>query len=159
VKFLVDWPLGGLAKWLRFSGFDAVLVRLAPDKPGDWPPPRPQTHILTRQAAGRRLKRPDLLILAAAAPEDQLEEVLRRLHIPPGQLQPLSRCSHCNDPLQPVDRDRVQGRVPEHVFHCQGSFYECPRCRRVYWPGSHIRGIAGTLRQKLEQAAEGVDNS
>ncbi len=156
MKFLVDWPLGGLAKWLRFCGFDATLVRLAPEQPRSWPPPRPQTHILTRQAAGARLKRPDLLVLAAAEPEAQLEEVIQRLYISPRDLNPLSRCSHCNDALIPLDRDLVQGRVPDHVFHYHRQFSECPRCHRVYWPGSHIRGIAGTLREKLERLATEV---
>ena len=153
MKFLVDQPLGGLAKWLRFCGFDATLVRLTLDKPKCWPSPRPQIHILTRQAACERLKRPDLLVLAAAEPEAQLEEVISRLHISPRRLNPLSRCSHCNDPLIPLDRELVQGRVPEHVFHYQRQFSECPRCHRVYWPGSHIRGITGTLREKLEKLA------
>jgi uncharacterized protein with PIN domain len=153
MKFLVDQPLGGLAKWLRFCGFDATLVRLTHDKPKCWPPPLPRTHILTRQAAAARLKRPDLLVLAAAEPEAQLEEVIRRLHILPHQLHPLSRCSHCNDPLIPVDRDQVRDRVPEHVFHYQRQFSECPRCHRVYWPGSHIQGITQTLREKLENLA------
>jgi uncharacterized protein with PIN domain len=153
MKFLVDWPLGGLAKWLRFCGFDATLMRLAPGQPQNWPPPRPQTHILTRQAVGARLKRPDLLVLAAAEAEAQLEEVIQRLHISPHHLHPLSRCSHCNDPLVPLDRNLVQGRVPEHVFHYQRQFSECPRCHRVYWPGSHIRGITGILRNKLEKRA------
>jgi uncharacterized protein with PIN domain len=151
MKFLVDQPLGGLAKWLRFCGFDASLVRLTMDKPQSWPPPRPQTHILTRQSALARLKRPDLLVLAANAPEAQLEEVFRQLHILPSHLTPLSRCSHCNDPLIPLDRELVLGRVPEHVFHYQRQFSECPRCHRVYWPGSHIQGITGTLREKLEK--------
>ena len=153
MKFLVDQPLGGLAKWLRFCGFDATLLRLAPDQPRSWPPPRPQTHILTRQTTCERLKRPDLLVLAATEPEAQLAEVMRRLHIAPRHLNPLSRCSHCNDPLTPLDRDLVQGRVPEHVFHYQRQFSECPRCHRVYWPGSHIRGITKILREKLEKLA------
>lgn len=154
MKFLVDWPLGGLAKWLRFCGFDAALVRLARDKPGSWPPPRPQTHILTRQAACQRLKRPDLLILAASEPEGQVAEVMQRLGLSADDLKPLSRCSHCNDPLTPVDRDQVRGRVSEHVFHHHRRFYECPRCHRVYWPGSHIQGITGTLRDQLEKLAD-----
>lgn len=156
MKFLVDRSLGGLARWLRFCGFDAALVRLDPDKPGNWPPPQPQTHILTRQVACQRLKRPDLLILAAPEPETQLEEVFRRLRISPRHLNPLSRCSHCNDLLAPLDRDLVQGRVPEHVFHYHQRFYECPRCHRIYWPGSHIRGITGTLRQRLEKPDDEV---
>jgi uncharacterized protein len=149
VKFLVDWPLGGLAKWLRFLGFDATLMRLAPDQPGSWPPPRPQTQILTRQAACRRLHRPDLLILAAGDPEAQLGEVIRRLSLSPHDFKPLTRCGHCNDPLTPIDRDQARGRVAEHVFLHHQRFYECPRCRRVYWPGSHLRGISGTLRDQL----------
>ena len=153
MKFLVDQPLGGLAKWLRFCGFDATLVRLTLDKPQCWPPPRPQTHILTRQASCKRLKRPDLLVLDAAAPEAQLEEVIRRLRISPRHLNPLSRCNHCNEPLTPLDRDLVQGRVPEHVFLYHRQFAECPHCHRVYWPGSHIHGISKTLRDKLEKLA------
>ena len=153
MKFLVDQPLGGLAKWLRFCGFDATLVRLTFDNPRCWPPPRPQTHILTRQAAAERVKRPDLLVLATADPDAQLEEVIRRLHISARHLNPLSRCSHCNDPLTTLDRDLVQGRVPDHVFHYHQQFSECPRCRRVYWPGSHIQGISKTLREKLEKLA------
>ncbi len=159
MKFLVDQPLGGLAKWLRFCGFDATLVRLNPDKPGSLPPPRPETHILTRQAAGQRLKRPDLLILAAPDPEGQLTEVLRRLDLSARDLKPLSRCRHCNDPLTPLDRDLAQGRVPEHVFLHHRRFLECPRCHRVYWPGSHLKGITGTLRDQLENAAKGMDSS
>jgi uncharacterized protein len=157
MKFLVDQPLGGLAKWLRFCGFDATLRRLAPDKPGSWPPLQPQTHILTRQAACQRLKRPDLLVLAAPDPEGQLTEVIRRLHLDPRHFKPLTRCRHCNDTLVPLERDLVQGRVPDHVFLTQVRFYECPRCHRVYWPGSHLRGITGTLRDKLEHLEQSRD--
>ncbi|MCK9374782.1 MAG: Mut7-C RNAse domain-containing protein [Syntrophobacterales bacterium] len=153
MKFLVDQPLGGLAKWLRFCGFDAVLVRLAPDQPATWPPPRPRTHILTRQETGHRLPRPDLLVLTSPDPEGQLTEVFRRLGLSARDLKPLSRCSHCNEPLAPVDRDLVQDRVPEYVFHYQRQFYECPRCHRLYWPGSHIQGITGALRDLLENPA------
>jgi len=149
--FLVDFPLGGLAKWLRFCGFDATLMRLAPDKPDSWPAPRLQTHILTRQAACQRLKRPDLLVLAAPDPEGQLAEVMQRLRLSARHLKPLTRCRHCNDPLAPLSRDLAQGRVAEYVFLQQRRFYECPRCHRVYWPGSHIQGITGTLRDQLAQ--------
>jgi uncharacterized protein with PIN domain len=151
MKFLVDWPLGGLAKWLRFCGFDATLMRLAPAMPGSWPPPRPQTHILTRQAAAIRLKRPDLMLLAAPDPEGQLQEALQRLGLSPRHLKPLTRCRHCNDPLASLSRELVQSRVSEHVFLHHRRFYECPRCHRVYWPGSHIQGITGTLRDQLEK--------
>src|SRR5659263_127184 len=159
MKFLVDQPLGGLAKWLRFCGFDATLMRLDLDKPGSWPPPRPRTHILTRQAAAHRLKRPDLMVLAAPDAAGQLQEVLQRLGLSARDLKPLTRCRHCNDPLAPLNRDQVQGRGSEHVFLHHRRFYECPGCHRVYWPGSHIRGITGTLRDQMAQLEDGSPDS
>ena len=150
MKFLVDLPLGGLAKWLRFCGFDAQVRRLPPRAPGALPPPQPHTFILTRQQPLKEPGRPDVLVLAAAAPQEQLEEVFALLKISRRRLKPLSRSSRCNEPLAAVDRDQVRGRVPEHVFHHQSQFYECPRCRRLFWPGSHLRGIAKTLLEKLE---------
>jgi hypothetical protein len=151
MNFLVDQPLGGLAKWLRFCGFDATLMRLAPDNPGSLPPPRHGARILTRQAAAHRLKRPDLMLLAAPDPEGQLREVLQRLSLSARDLKPLTRCGHCNDLLVPLHRDQAQGRVSEYVFLHHRRFFECPRCHRVYWPGSHLRGITGTLRDQLAQ--------
>ena len=42
MKFLVDQPLGGLAKWLRFCGFDATLrCALIRISPGACRPPVP----------------------------------------------------------------------------------------------------------------------
>jgi uncharacterized protein len=150
MKFLVDVPLGSLAKWLRFCGFDAELRRL----PATPPPPADDVYLLTVSEAFRKLKRPDLLVLTAPEPAGQLEEVARRLQISPRQFRPLTRCSHCNEKLAPLDRDQALGRVPEHVFHNQRQFFECPRCRRVYWPGSHLADLTGKIRQILEQVAE-----
>jgi len=148
MKFLVDLPLGGLAKWLRFCGFDAATRRLSAQDPRTLPPPAPDTYILTRQEAFRQRPRPDLLVLTGLTPEAQLEEVLRRLNLPRGRLHPLSRCSRCNEPLTPVPREQALGLVPEHVFTVHEQFYECPRCHRLFWPGSHLKGIARRLPGK-----------
>jgi uncharacterized protein with PIN domain len=75
------------------------------------------------------------------------------LKISPGELKPLSRCSRCNEPLAPVPRGQVRGRVPEHVFHYQSRFYECPRCHRLFWPGSHLPGITQALTAKPRESA------
>ena len=81
--------------------------------------------------------------------------MLQRLGLSARDLKPLTRCGHCNDLLAPLNRDQVQGRVSEHVFLHHRRFYECPGCHRVYWPGSHIRGITGTLRDQLAQLEDG----
>ncbi len=146
MKFLVDLPLGGLAKWLRFCGFDAESRRLG----SELPPPEAETFILTRQEDLKRLRRPDLRFISASDPEAQLREVLTAFDISPRRIQPLSRCSRCNVRLAPVPREEVQGRVPEHVFHYQDQFFECPHCHRVFWPGSHLPAILKTLQAGLK---------
>jgi uncharacterized protein len=151
MKFLLDTPLGGLAKWLRFCGFDAELLRLTADvRP--LPPPADDVYLLTASEAFKKLNRADILVLAAPDPGGQLEEVIRRCQISPRQFRPLTRCSHCNEQLVPLDRDQALGRVPEHVFNTQRQFFACPRCQRVYWPGSHLADLTGKIRKILEQA-------
>jgi uncharacterized protein with PIN domain len=147
MKFLVDLPLGGLAKWLRFCGFDADCRRL----PADLPSPEPEVYILTRQEPLKRLHRPDLVFLSAVGPEAQLQEVFRLLNLSLRQIKALSRCSRCNEPLSAIPREQAQGRVPEHVFHYHEQFYECPRCRRLFWPGSHLPAILKTLQETLKE--------
>jgi uncharacterized protein with PIN domain len=150
MKFIVDLPLAGLAKWLRFCGFDAGVQRLSPGAPQSLPPPTAGAYLLTRQQGFDRFKRDDLLVLAAPDPETQLAEVIKRLKITRGQLHLLSRCGQCNEILLAVPRDQVLGLVPEHVFNTQQQFHQCPKCGQVFWPGSHQQDILARVLEKLE---------
>ena len=154
MRFLVDRPLQGLAKWLRLCGFDAALTSLSPQRQG-LPAPVPGTCIVTRQAGRAQAPRDDVLVLAANDPDSQLAEVFRRLQLSRRDLAPLSRCGECNDLLTPVPREQALGSVPEHVFHTQAEFFQCPRCGRFYWPGSHPPRIAAKLQQVLSPGPGG----
>ena len=145
IKFIVDLPLAGLAKWLRFCGFDSTVQRFSQSLP----PAAARLHLLTRQQSLARHRRDDLLVLTAPDPETQLEEVIHRLQITRGHLKFLSRCGQCNAILVSLPRDQVQGLVPEHVFHTQEQFRQCPKCRQIFWPGSHLPGIMARVLAKL----------
>jgi uncharacterized protein with PIN domain len=150
MKFLVDQPLAGVAKRLRFLGFDAACRRLDPRNPGALPPPAANTYILTRQETFKHLARTDLLFLTASTLKEQLTEVIQCLKISRRHLATLSRCSRCNARLRPVGREQAQALVPEHVFVQHQEFYECPGCRRIFWPGSHLKGITRDLLSKFQ---------
>lgn len=154
MRFLLDQPLGGLAKWLRLCGLDAQVMNFSPGRGVGLPPPVSGVFILTRQAKHRHLRRDDVLGLAANEPEGQLLEVFRRLKLSRRDLAPLSRCGECNVPLTPVSRETAQGLVPDHVFHTQAEFFQCPRCGRLYWPGSHPARITAHL-ERLFREPEG----
>ncbi len=142
MKFLVDAPLGGLAKWLRLLGFDAAGVVL---KRHGLPAPLADTYILTTHRSLANSARPDVVVVTAGQPEDQLREVCRRLRLSRRDCKPLSRCVRCNAELVEIPREEARQRVPEHVFLTQKEFFACPACRRVYWPGSHVANIGRTL--------------
>ena len=67
--------------------------------------------------------------------EEQIREVASRLSL--RLVEPLSRCSLCNERLVQVPVDAVDGLVPEGVRSRHHEFWTCPSCRRVYWQGSH----------------------
>lgn len=154
MRFVVDGHLGGLVKWLRFCGFDARSQSLSLPRRG-LPPPEAGTYLLTSQRALAGLRRPDLLFITGATPSAQLKEVFQRLKISRRQLNPLSRCVRCNELLVAVPREQVQGLVPEHIFLNQRDFYQCPGCRRLFWPGSHLAAIAAQLDQALGRGKGG----
>ena len=150
MKFVVDLPLAGLAKWLRFCGFDAGVQRLSLSVPQELPPPVSGAYLLTRQQAFALLKREDILVLSALDPETQLAEVIQRLKITRGQLHLLTRCGQCNEILVSIPRDQALGLVPEHIFLTQQQFHQCPQCRQIFWPGSHLQGIMARVLEKLD---------
>ncbi len=155
-KFMVDGALGGLVKWLRFCGFDTSSGKFRASDLQGLPLSEPGVILVTSQAGFRKLKRPDILVIETASPEGQLAEVIHRLGLSWQQLAPLSRCVRCNEALRQVGREQLAGRLPDHVLHNQADFFECPRCRRLYWPGSHIQTIMDRLRAAV--SGRGVES-
>ena len=129
--------MGRLAKWLRLMGFDALLET-------DYPKGAFAEHVgrervfltRTRRAPAIHAAFRTILILAND-PMDQLVEVIRRAALRREELRPFSRCLPCNEPIAAVAREEAAGAVPDYVLENQESFSRCPKCRRVYWPGSH----------------------
>jgi len=127
--------LGRLAVWLRLLGLDTVYLAGGPKTP------RPDRVLLTRRTT--RPHQPRLggwqrvVRLTENRTLDQLREAVHALGLTLQDAAPLTRCSRCNAPLDPLDRSAAFGRVPEFVFEHQTEFFSCPTCGRIYWPGTH----------------------
>lgn len=117
--------LGRLAKWLRILGFDAAYPRSRP-RPG-------RIFVTTKKVAAS----PATLRVIAAAVEDQLREVLDPAGINPDPDLFLSRCLICNVPVEEIPREEAEGKVPDAIMRMTTRFHECPRCKRIYWEGTH----------------------
>ena len=120
-----------------------------------YPEPGPDRALIDRARAEDRILLTRDKELASRLPgtvqvrSDDLEEQIRevaavlRLQL----VDPLSRCSLCNEILAPLPPEVVGGLVPEGVRSRHREFWRCPACRRVYWQGSHWNKMIERLNQ------------
>jgi uncharacterized protein with PIN domain len=91
---------------------------------------------------------PALFVPLRLSPLDQLAHVLGQLGLPLRD----SLCMSCGGPLVDVPKDAVRGRVPARTFAWLERFWECSRCGRVFWQGTHWPRIVDKLRQAVAKS-------
>jgi uncharacterized protein len=147
-RFLCDPSLGGLARWLRAAGYEAVE---APDTPGRRLPEEAHRRgmvLLTTEAEvlDRRLvARGELVVCwvpSALRMSEQLEVVLRDLGL---ELR-APRCMACGGALVPTAKEIVAPRIPPRTARWKDEYFVCAGCDRLFWQGTHWERIERTLR-------------
>ena len=134
-SFEVDGMLGGLAKWLRILGYDAIYPIVIPSSG--------RIYI----TAKKNISTFPTVQVTVAKPEDQLLQVLNELGITPDPARFLSRCLVCNVQVRSIPKEQVEGKVPKQIFNTCSEFNECPTCGRIYWEGSHGERIRECLKE------------
>jgi uncharacterized protein with PIN domain len=140
LRFLADSNVGRLARWLRAYGYDAAYAPHVDDR-----------QLIARALAEGRVvltRDVDLMqrrvvahgtvravLLRSDRVGDQLSQVVVDLGLEGARA--LTRCVECNVELEGRLKSEVSDRLPPYVRATQTRFSECPRCGRVYWPGTH----------------------
>jgi uncharacterized protein with PIN domain len=153
VRFVLDVHLGRLARYLRMLGFDARWRNDAGDEELARTAAAEHRIILTRDAGllKRRIVTHGYRV-READPRRQLAEVVRRLDLS-RSIAPFRRCLRCNELLEAVRKEDVEGALPPAVRARHDAFHRCPGCGRVYWAGSHRR----RMEQLVSAAADPTD--
>ena len=138
IRFTAEMTLGKLSKWLRILGFDTVYAaNVTGEKLIDTARGR---ILLTRTKRIRNIKiANERIFITSNHPFEQLREVVLALGITSEDIRPFSRCIQCNASIRLVEKNVVQGKVPDYVWETQDTFHTCSHCRRIYWSGSHIQ--------------------
>ncbi len=148
-RFVVDVMLGRLAKWLRIAGFDVLYSNRFTDEELVALSRRERrvllsrdTRLLVRKAVDRFIFLEDEDIQA------QIHQVFTAARITdlPGIL---TRCLSCNEMLQETEHERVRDKVPPFVYETQTQFKSCPKCRKIYWAGTHRESVVRILRSLI----------
>jgi uncharacterized protein len=151
VKFITDSNLGKLAKWMRILGYDTTCFsgnagrsflnkarnegRIALTRKKD---------MAQRQFSGK------LILIQHDLVRDQLREVINQLSLMPESGQFFTLCLKCNEQLKKVSRDEVSGMVPDYIYMCHTEFHLCPRCRGIFWPGTHRHNVDRFLKMHIQ---------
>jgi uncharacterized protein with PIN domain len=153
-RLLVDENLRGLARWLRFLGFDAALAEGWSDQRVVETAQMEHRLLLTRdRELAARLPASAVLRLEANATRPQLLEVLRKVSWP-ARTSWFERCVKCNLLLEemPADKARASGQLPPSRIVVEGErFRRCGACGRVYWQGSHYERVTRYLEGVLAE--------
>jgi len=153
-SFVIDSMLGRLAKWLRIMGYDAEYYRDATDDDLLVEAKSKGAFLLTRdkQLSMKAFSRGVKVILLSEDLEEELLTLARlgliRLHIDLDK----TRCPLCNTPLKRVSSSLVGERLaPRAVIERYDTLWICPKCMKVYWPGSHLASMNSFLKKLRER--------
>jgi len=142
-RFIADAMLGRLARWLRLLGFDtlyephitdAMLIKraLAEDR-----------LILTRDTSLSK-KNIKCLLISSDDVFEQLREVIIALVL---KEQDTPRCANCNGQVINIQKQDVEGLVPDYVYLNYNNFMRCVDCGRLYWEGTQYMDVKKRLRE------------
>jgi len=145
-RFLLDGMLGSLARWLRILGYDTLYhVDMEDDKLRV--EAKESDRVLVTRDAELYQKAvnsgAETVLIHSEHTIEQLKELADSQSI---SLVPLdTRCPRCNGVLDHVDKDEIEGKVPEESYKVFDEYWICHKCNAIYWKGSHWIQIEKTL--------------
>lgn len=141
MKFLCDQMLGTLAKWLRICGFDTYYAkRHMKDRELMGIAKKENRVIVTRDKElvyNARREQIKLIKIDTYVLDEQIKKIIGKTKI--NKKSVLSRCLICNTILGKIPKKEVVDKVPSKVFENHQEFLFCPKCKKIYWKGTHYQ--------------------
>ncbi len=138
-KFIADVHLGSLTKYLRLVGFDVLYKNDLSNDEIIETSLNEKRAILTKD---RELLKNNRIThgywIRGSGIEDQVKEVIERFDLK-GNISEFLRCLECGSILKPVEKAKIEYRLPPKVKEWQDKFWYCEYCDKVYWKGTHYQ--------------------
>jgi len=168
-RLFCDIMLGRLARELRMRGIDVEYRRGVGGMRAYQTARHHGRMFLTRSGRLRELEA--VFFIESNDPAEQLARVCEKFGLEPGPAvkaekaeQPekprdqLNRCLECNVVVEKITRDQARPSIPFFIYQIHSEFTRCPKCKKVYWPGSHAQKMresktAGPLAARLREPA------
>jgi hypothetical protein len=76
--------------------------------------------------------------------DEQIKTVLESVKIDEEKI--LSRCIECNSLVQDIKKEDIKKNVPDRIFKNIDKFWFCPKCKKIYWKGSHYDNMIEKIK-------------
>lgn len=151
-RLLVDQMLGHLVTWLRLLGFDTAYVRDHPDTVLLRMAEEEGRAVITRDGPLARVRAVNTMYVESDDPSTQLREVIETLGLRVRRTDMFTRCTLCNDAVEPVAKNRIKERIPEVAYQSYDEFTMCRACDKVYWKGGQYQHIIENLTGLIDES-------
>jgi uncharacterized protein with PIN domain len=150
MKFICDDNLGRLAKWLRTLGYDTLFYSTISDQELLKRALDQERIILTRDSKLIEMKSvQNYLLIKSDQPLEQLKQVVQHFKLKRDEGKLFTRCSVCNTPLKPVEKEKIKDQLYPYVYKTQENFVYCSSCDKIFWPATHIEHMKEKLKKVL----------
>jgi uncharacterized protein with PIN domain len=143
--FVVDAMLGNLAKKLRILGYDSKYFSSIEDDKLILIAKNEKRIILTKdeQLTKNAEKQNISFVLIRGSDEsEQIMQINAKIKLDRFVVDTNnSRCIVCNGNLQPVEKYRIIGKIPEGILERAEKFWMCDSCKKIYWEGTHFEKL------------------
>lgn len=146
-RVICDAGLGGLARWLRASGCEAIWIRDITDWELVDAAIRLNAVIATTDSLlldRRQIKNGEVTaywVPPSLTKFEQLRLLLAELNLPEAD----SRCMKCGGELVEIAKEAARERIPPKTYRWIDQYFECAHCGKLFWHGSHWTKIQEKL--------------
>lgn len=149
--FAADRTVGKLAKWLRMMGFDTVYQPYQAGREIQAFGDSNRIYLTRVRKLNSKISAERIILIDCNDIESQIKQVISRLNLKYEVLEPFTRCLVCNEKLAEIGRGAAWGSVPDYVWETHSVFRQCPGCRRIFWPGTHVQRSRERLMQFFDE--------
>lgn len=149
-SFFCDSMLFRLAKYLRFFGIDCAFLKDANDDFLLKECLRSGRILISldRELLGRFKKRKlNYFEPSSFNPKKQFNEVLKNFDI---EESIPKRCLNCNSKVIKIEKEKIEGLVPQFTFKTHNDFFVCPSCSKITWGGTHLERFKKEVLEDLK---------
>jgi uncharacterized protein with PIN domain len=144
-RFMIDFNVRKMAKYLRMYGFDVRIDAGVPDKEIAEIAAAQNRIIISRDLGLLKRK----IVKYGYFPrhdniEDQVVEVISHFKLLP-HIQPFTLCLECNGKIELVEKESILSLITEGVAKDYDAFFQCENCKKIYWKGSHYERMSRNM--------------